>query len=228
MTISGVSTRSSRPARRPGCATTSAAWRPSTARAVVDQAHAGDSGFGLLKLGNIDLDQLEAAIAEGAGGARIACGQDQPVAGAETIGRRFLCLVGGDRIDTGELARIHRSLIVKNYRNAVRVGPGEGRSGLEVQAIPKLGLYDRIAQRGDELPKRSDPVGIGPRGLPDVQLSPDAQNVAAIEAPGRDVPHLEPAREAGGGRPGLIGARGGAGAGDDRVAVEQQGGVLDE
>ena len=54
--------------------------------ALVDQAHAGDAGFGFLKLGDVDFDDGEAAVAQRVGGARIAGGKDDPVAGADAIG----------------------------------------------------------------------------------------------------------------------------------------------
>jgi hypothetical protein len=41
---------------------------------VVDQAHAGDSGLGLLELRHVDFHDMEAAVRQGLDGARVAGG----------------------------------------------------------------------------------------------------------------------------------------------------------
>ena len=67
------------------------------------------AGFGLLQLGHVDFDDIEAAVAQRVGGARVAGRQDQPVAGADGSWRRRLGFVDRERLDTGELRRIDPS-----------------------------------------------------------------------------------------------------------------------
>ena len=81
-------------------------------RPLVDQAHAGDARFGLLKLGDVQFDDMKAALPEPFGGTGIAGGQDQPVGDAEAVRRGALAFIDRNRVDSGELRRIDRALAV--------------------------------------------------------------------------------------------------------------------
>ena len=84
------------------------AFRP-LSRLVRDQAHAGHSGFGFLKLGHVHLDQVEAAVAKALGGAGIAGRKDQAAADAQAIRSGGLIGIDGHGIDVAELRRIDAS-----------------------------------------------------------------------------------------------------------------------
>jgi hypothetical protein len=171
---------------------------------------------------------LEPAVAERAGGARVAGRKDQPRAGPKAIGGRIFAVRDGNRLEPGELARVDRALAVEQDRDAVRVRPGEGRAGLEVEAVAELGFDHFIAERVNRLPQRRQSLRIGAGRAPNVEPAPDAEHITAVDEAGGEAPDFEPAGEAGFGRFGFIRARCNSGAEDHRMAVEQQRGVLDE
>ena len=78
-------------------------------------------------------------------------------AGAQAVGRGGLAFIDCERLDARELRRVHGALVVEQDVHAVDVRPGEGRSGLEVQAVAQIGVNDLKAERSDGLPSAAIP-----------------------------------------------------------------------
>ena len=88
---------------------------------LLDQAHASQPGFGLLKLRNINFDEVEPTPTEHYGRSWIAGGKDQTTADAQTVGGSRLALMNGYGVDRRELRGIDASRMIKQDGNASSV-----------------------------------------------------------------------------------------------------------
>ena len=121
----------------------------------VDQAHAGDSGFGFLKLGDIDLGHLESAVAQPCrrfADCRRAGSADRRRGGSSPL------RLGSSTASGSTPANCAGSTDARCRADRRSVGPArEGRAGLQMEAVAKLGFDDLIAERTDDGGQRSDP-----------------------------------------------------------------------
>src|SRR5215204_1868735 len=105
---------------------------------LLDQAHASQPGFRLLKLRNINFDQVKPTPTEHFGRSRIAGGKDQTTADAQAVGGSWLALMNGQGVDRHELRGIDASRMIKQDGNASSIKAGKCRTGLQVQAPSQL------------------------------------------------------------------------------------------
>ena len=150
------------------------------ARLIRYQTHAGDAGLGLLKLRDIDFDDLEAAAAQTFGGPRISGREYKAVAEPEAVCSGGLAVVHGDGGHFVELRWIDGVAIVEKDEISVSIPARGRRSCLQMQAIRQLGLHDFKANRANEVAKRRDPCPIRSRRQADVERMSDAEHVPAV------------------------------------------------
>ena len=91
---------------------------------LLNQAHASQPGFGLLKLRNINFDQVKPTPAEHFGRSGIAGRKDHTTADAETVGGSWLALMNGYGVDRHELGGIDASRMIKQDWNASSIEAG--------------------------------------------------------------------------------------------------------
>ena len=91
---------------------------------LLNEAHASEPGFGLLKLRNINFDQVKPTPAEHFGRSGIAGRKDHTTADAETVGGSWLALMNGYGVDRHELGGIDASRMIKQDWNASSIEAG--------------------------------------------------------------------------------------------------------
>jgi len=149
-------------------------------RLIRYQTHAGHAGLGLLKLRDINLDDLEATAAQTFGGPRISGREYKAVAEPEAVCSGGLAVVHGHGDYFVELRWIDGIAIVEKDEISVSIPARGRRSCLQMQAIRQLGLHDFKANRADEVAKRRDSCPIRSRRQADVERVSNAEHVAAV------------------------------------------------
>ena len=189
-------------------------------RLLSDQAHAGDPGLGLLKLGDVYFDDLEPAPSKPFGGSRVAGRENEKVTGPQAVrGGRFPT-VDGHGFDAGELGRIDASRVVDEDWSAALVRPCESRSGLQVKAVLQFRLDDVEADLACDLAEGVNSLAIRAARQPDVQSVADAKHVATVDMALPHAVQSEMLPEAGGGGLCFRGPGRGSRAKDDGIAIE--------
>ena len=75
----------------------------------------------------------------------VAGGEDEAVAGADAVCCGGFGIRDGERLHAFELRGIDGAFGVDEGRSSGAVGSGEGRAGLEVQAVAELSLHYLVA-----------------------------------------------------------------------------------
>jgi hypothetical protein len=163
---------------------------------LLDQAHASQPGFGLLKLRNINFDQVKPTPTEHFGRSRIAGGKDQTTADVETVGGGWLALMNGHGVDRHKLGGIDACRMIKQDGNASSVEAGKCRTGLQVQATSQLGPNDIEANSCSDCAKIPDAVFIRSARQSHIECLPNAKDVSTVYKTVPDAVNIEVSREA--------------------------------
>jgi hypothetical protein len=161
---------------------------------LLDQTHAGQPGFGLLKLRNINLDQVKPTLTEHFGRSRIAGGKDQTTADAESIGGSRLALINGNGINRRKLRGIDAGRMIKQDGDASSIKAGECRTGLQVQAASQLGPNNIEANSPGDCAKIPYAVFIRSARQSHIEGLPDAKDVSAVQETVADAVKIEMSR----------------------------------
>ena len=162
---------------------------------LLDQAHASQPGFGLLKLRNINFDQVKPTRTEHFGRSRIAGGKDQTTADAETVGGSWLALMNGQCVDRHELRGIDASRMIKQDRNASSIEAGKCRTGLQVQAASQLGPNNIEANSRGDCAKIPYAAFIRSARQSHIECLPNAKDVSTVYKTVPDAVKIEMSRE---------------------------------
>jgi hypothetical protein len=163
---------------------------------LLDQAHASQPGFGLLKLRNINLDQVETTPTEHFGRSRIAGGKDQTTADAQAVGGSRLALMNGHGVDRRELRGIDGSRMIKQDGNASSIEAGKCRAGLQVQAVSQLGPNNIEANSCGDCAKIPYAAFIRSARQSHIERLPDAKDVSTVYKTVLDAVEIEMSRKA--------------------------------